>query len=382
MAKSFPITNKGVVLAGGSFVMGVSGMLLADGFLIVLGICGFILLVIAWILGFCSLKKMEVDLHAPARVSAGSPFNLEVTLYNHRSWLDSFYTEIKLQLLGRDAKKDGGAFVQVVAPWVASGSAARIQMQVNLRSRGYGETHPVKLTSHFPLGLFRLHKYLEVRQEITVTPRCIVPVELNCDGSAHDSQPRNGSAAGNSFGEPRGIRPWQAGDSAKNIHWPASARALARGHSLRVREYDPPGFHPDHCHIVFHSYATGGEILRGDRFERALSLLAGSLTELQNNGIPCLLSADFHHWEPLQCFSRKQLTDCLCRLAVIARARGTEAHDLESVLRGVSSDHALMIISDMSPESWLRLLAKHPQTLIVDIRQVRYHNRVLHAAKA
>ena len=82
------------------------------------------------------------------------------------------------------------------------------------------------------------------------------------------------------------------------------------------------------------------------------------------------------------CNSRAQLVDCLCRLARVKRARGTESHDLQATLREVSPDHTLMVISDMAPESWQHLLAKHAHTLIVDIRQVKYRNRTLHAATA
>ncbi len=380
--KRQPLSLRGAAVAGGSVALVIGGVVVVDGALMMLGLCGIILLISVWALGVLSLRKLEVSLHAPTRVKAGIAFPLEITLHNRHFLLDAFHTKIMLQLLGRDGKNDAGAAIEAVAPWTASGSAARIELPVTLRKRGAANIHSVWLTSTFPLRLFRLHRYLEVDREITVTPRCITPVELSCDGSMYDAVPRSGSATGHTFGEPRGIRPWQAGDSAKHIHWPASARSLAQGHALRVREYDPPGFHPDHCHIVFHSYATGGEMLREDRFERALSLLAGALSTLQRGGIPCVLAADFYHWAPVSCTTHAQLADCLYNLSSISRARGTEAHDLEACLRGVSSDHTLMIISDMAPESWAHLLTKHPQTLIVDIRQVRYRHQILHAASA
>jgi len=378
--KRIPLSTRGAALAGGSVALVAGGMVTVDGFLIVLGLCGIVLMMAAWILGKLSLKKLDVKLHMPARVSAGIPCELELTLHNRRSLLDAFNTEILLTLPGAGDRKKGGTKVEALAAWTASGSASRVSQQVTLRGRGFSEFHPVRITCSFPLGLFHLSRHLEIQHELTITPRPIVPLELNSDGSMHDAVPRSGSSTGHAFGEPRGIRPWQAGDSARHIHWAASARALARGHTLRVREYDPPGFHPDHCHVVFHSFATGGEMLREDRFERALSLLAGTLTELQGNGIPCMMTADFNDWQPELCSSRAQLVECLCRLARVRRARGTESHDLEQTLRGVSSEHTLMIISDMAPESWQHLLSNHPHTLIVDIRQVKYRNRTLHAA--
>lgn len=382
MTKRLPLSPRGAALAGGSIALITGGMVIADGFLIVIGLSGIILLGAAWILALASLKKISVNLYMPTRVSAGIPFDVELNLQNHRLLLDAFNLEIQLRLLGITGKKNNDACVEAIAPWIASGSASQIKLPATLRSRGFSSIHPITLSTSFPLGLFRLQKKSEIHHEVTVTPRPITPIELNRDGSMHDALPRDGASAGQNSGEPRGIRPWQAGDSAKHIHWPASARALAIGHSLRVREYDPPGFHPDHCHLVFHSYASGGELLREDRFERALSLLAGALNELQSNGIPCQLTADFLMWDSIPCSSRTQFIQCLCRLASVQRAQGTEAHDLEATLRGVSPEHTLMIISDMPPESWQHLLSKHPHTLIVDIRQVRYHNKTLHAAIA
>ena len=380
MKKNLPLSPRGATLIGGSAALIVGGIWATDGWLILLGFSGMILLTIAFVIAIFSLKNITLSLYAPSRITASIPFQLELTLHNHRRLLDSFHTEIILQLMGNNSA--GGTLIKATAPWVASGSTARIQLPVTLHSRGHADTHAGRISSTFPLGLFRFDKQIQIRHQLTVTPRCITPVELNCDGSMHDALPQSGSAAGHTFGELRGIRAWQAGDSAKHIHWPASARSLARGHTLRVREYDPPGFHPDRCHIIFHSYATGGEMLRGDRFERALSLLAGSITKMQNSGIPCILTADFHDWAPIPCSSRAQLAECLSQLARVTRARGIEAHDLDTVFRKVSSDHTLIIISDMAPDSWRHLLTQHPQTLIIDIRQVRYRNQTLHAASA
>jgi hypothetical protein len=155
---------------------------------------------------------------------------------------------------------------------------------------------------------------------------------------------------------------------------------LACGHDLRIREYDPPGFHPDQCHIIFHSYASGREMLREDRFERAISLLTGTLKELQGKGIPCMISADFLDWQPVECQSRKQMIEFLVKTAKIRRATGTESHDLERAIRLTSPDYAVIIISDMTPDSWTHLLTSSANIMAIDIRQIRYRHRTLHAA--
>lgn len=92
MKKRLPLSLRGAALAGGSIALVTGGMVTTDGLLIILGLCGIILLIAAWVLGVLSLKKMEVNLHAPTRVRAGVPFQLEITLHNHRGLLDSFHT--------------------------------------------------------------------------------------------------------------------------------------------------------------------------------------------------------------------------------------------------------------------------------------------------
>ena len=121
-------------------------------------------------------------------------------------------------------------------------------------------------------------------------------------------------------------------------------------------------------------------MLREDRFERALSLLTGTLIELQGKGIPCVLSADFLDWKPSLCQNRKQLTKLLQTLSKISRANGTESHDLDRVIRSTSPDQAVIIISDMTPDSWSHQVIHFPNMLAIDIRQIRYHHRTLHAA--
>jgi len=369
----FPLTRRGIVLVGISVMLVFGGFLLGDVWLVLLGLCGGVLVIAAFFLAWVNLRSMEVAAYCPRVVRAGGIFEFEVSLRNRRRWWDGFLIDVVVSLPGKED-------LIFMAPWTAAESVSTLTQSVVLPVRALKKKHPVSLSSSFPLGLFRMSRELCLDLEITVTPRRIHPLELSRDGSLHDTQPRGGVTVGQSFGEPRGVRPWQAGDAARRIHWPASIRAMARGHDLRVREYDPPGFHPERSHLVFHSYASGGEMLLADRFERAISLLVGALVTLQANGITCQLTADFNDWVEVECSSRLQLAECLGHLAGVRRCSGTEAHDLENALSAVPSDEALMILSDMPPESWSHLLVDHPHTLVVDVRQIRYQGCVFYGA--
>jgi len=374
MNRFLPLNRRGGVLLWVSVLLLVWGLLAGDVGLVLLGGAGGGLLLVAFGMCAVNLRAMEVRAHWPSLIRAGKVFDLELSLYNHRKWWDSFAVEMVVFL-------PGNVEISLVATRVGAGTVSSLARSVVLPSRAKLNSHKILLRSSFPLGLFKVEQECFLNQEMTVTPRSIRPLELQSDGSLHDTQPRGGVTVGASLGEPRGVRPWQAGDAARRIHWPASIRSMARGHDLRVREYDPPGFHPDRCHLVFHSYSSGGEMLLADQFERAISLLTGSLTTLSSNGIPCRLTADFHAWQEMECASRFQLGRCLSLLAGVTRSTSTEMHDLENVFSTVSPDELLIVVSDMPPESWSFLLASHPRAMVVDIRQIRYQVRALYGGK-
>ena len=370
--KGLPLTRRGLILAGGSFSFLLLGVIIDDNTLFLLGFCGIILLILAYGFAKFTLSSLEISLDTPTRVQAGRSFTLTTTLHNPRSWFDAFQVEISIPFF------DSSTF-SAQAPWTAAGESSSLKSSLLLPSRGIIDTLEATLLTHFPLGFFQLSRTILIRHSLTVTPRPIRPLEMNRNGSLHDTLPQGGTTLGVSLGDPRGIRPWQAGDSARQIHWPASARAMARGHDIRVREYDPPGYHPDQCCIVFHSYASGREMLRHDRFERAISLLVGVLTTLQTQGIPSSFIADFNQFEEMVCSTRAQLVDLLDQLASIKRCHSSEAHDLQNILQSTPKSHGLIIISDMTPDSWSHLFINHPHCLIIDIRQIRHHRTLFTA---
>ena len=282
---------------------------------------------------------------------AGAEFPLIVTLANRRRWLDAFAVRIDLNLAGHS--RNGGR-----AAWVAAGSASDLELKVTVPTRCRAETHRVRLISDFPFGFFEAVKTFDVIQPLLVLPRPVVPRGMAFHGGLMDAPQTDGASAGEAPGEPRGLRPWQAGDSPRRMVWPATLRSLAKGAGLVVRESDPPGFRPQRCAVVFHSFGADGGLIRPDRFEKAISLAAGTLRHLHSQGMPARLIADFDAWKSHPAHSRAQLALCIERLADASRAAGTEAHDLHAALAGVADDEGLVILSDMPVNGWRSSLPK------------------------
>ena len=358
------LTAKGAILLGGSLALIAVGFVRVDGILITLGAAGLLLFAFGFLLGRRNLRRLAVTLRAPARIYAGTPFDLRLTLRNRRGLLDAFGIAITLELARQ-------MDIKASAAWTAAGSSSTVKLSGSIPGRGSVVDHPFALRSLFPLDLFRLSASGACSHEILVYPRPLVPHEFFTHGALHDASSLPGTSPGNAPGEPRGIRPWQPGDPAKQIHWQASARSLSRLRGLRIRENDPPGFHPQHCTILFHSFGTSGELIRDDRFERALSLTCGALRYLRDHGIPTTLLADFLDWRPLPVLTRAGMGNALVALARARRANGTEAHDLVAALGSVPADHSLLLLSDMTVDSWNHILPSRP-ALSIDIRQHKY----------
>ena len=191
---------KGAVLLGASLALIAVGFIRIDGILITLGVAGLLLLIAAFALGRWNLRHLAVTFRAPSRVYATSPFDLRVTLYNNRTFLDSFHLDVTLHL-------SGDVPIESAAPWTAAQSSSTVRHRVSLPRRGAVERHAFTLSSTTPLGIFRFTASGTTDHEILVFPRALTPGELFTHGALHDASLLPGVTPGHAPGEPRGIRP-------------------------------------------------------------------------------------------------------------------------------------------------------------------------------
>ena len=350
-------------MGGAGLAIFVAGLWRVDGVLAALGLAAWCLLGLAWALGRFNLTRLEVALDGPGKVPAGVTFPALLTLRNPRRFWDAFAIQIELEL---PAKSRVGGY----ARWIAAGSAADLELRVAVPERACRDHHPVRLESDFPLGLFEVRRVLVLVHPLLVLPRPLVPLGLRALGVLMDASPVDGASAGEAAGEPRGLRPWQPGDSPRRIDWPTSVRSWARGAGLVVREAEPPGFHPRRCLVLFHSFGADGSLIRPERFERALSLASGALRHLHELGIPVRLLGDFDGWIEHPAATRAQLAACQEVLARATRAAGTEAHNLQAAANRTADDETLVVLSDMPRPAWLAALPKQRLPILTpDLRR-------------
>ncbi len=360
-------TARGGILLGLSIILIGAGFIKIDGILITLGSLGMLLIVTAVILGRANLRNLKFEVIGPKRTFAGNPFDLRITLLNQRRLFDAFDIQSSLRL-------GESTFLEAHSPWTAANSSSTTKVRGPILERGTIEQHPCSIESNFPLGLFNFRSTCHFEHEIMVFPMPIVPNEFSNTGQLDDSWTGEGFLSGDAPGEPRGIRPFRPGDRTKQWHWPATIRSFARGRSPRVREYDPPGFRPRQIVVIFHSFGTDNTLIRTDLFERALSLLCGTLRHLRGISIPTTVVADFLDWHPHKTLTSSTWSNLLTLFSSAERARHTEAHDIMIEVESIPSDHAIVMISDMPMDSWSHILPDR-KILPIDIDQHQFKKK-------
>jgi hypothetical protein len=347
-------TRFGVIFSGVGLAFFCVGMWRVDGVMAAMGLSAWVLLGLVRWMGELNLKGLSLVYRGPRRVEVAKGFDAKVELYCGARLLDGFWLDFGVELM--DEKEVCGRVL-----WLGSNSSAIVVRWVSLKNRGVRRKQTGWIRSSFPLGLLVFRAEMGLPAEIGVVPFGRVPRELGFSGFLLDGMPLGGSKQFGGMGDWKGLREWRSGDAVRKIAWGASMRSQASGGGLLVMQEEPPGSKAEICVIVFHSYGTDRNLIRPDRFERAVSLLCGAAGSLLGSGIPVRVLADFWEWEPKEVNSRRGLALLKEGLILAKRADWTEAHNLLEVLSQVKPQECSVIISDMPASSWKGLV---PDTVL------------------
>ncbi|MEY3395741.1 MAG: hypothetical protein RL346_1977 [Verrucomicrobiota bacterium] len=344
-------TRFGVVFAATGSAFFLVGMWRMDGAMAAIGLAAWLVLAFAVLLGVWNLRGLKLVCGSPARVDAAKGFEARLELHSKGHVMDRFLLDFGVMLMGEKP-------ISAKVMWLASATAARAVRWLSLKQRGKERSQWGWICSRFPLGLFSFRAEQRIEHEIGVLPAERVPKEMDLCGFFMDGLPMSGMRRAVGTGEWKGLRGWRSGDSVRSIAWPASIRSHAAGGSLLVRQDEPPGFKVSACAVVFHSFGRDRDLIRPDRFERALSLLCGVIGMLVDEGVPVCLLTDFWDWDEIRIDSRRRLAGLKERLMSVKRADWVEAHDVSEAFARIETQRCLIVISDMPLGSWEHLVPR------------------------
>jgi uncharacterized protein (DUF58 family) len=172
-----------------------------------------------------SLRGLVVGRQSPARIFAGRPFLMGISLRNGKGKLPSFSIEIEDLVDGKPLDKKC-YFLKI-----PSGRVQSTSYRHTFARRGAYKFSGFRISTKFPFALFRKSRDVEAEGEVIVFP-AIFPVPALPVGAHHgneDARARRGRR-----GEFFGLRELREGDDRRDVHW----RSSARQGRLMVREYE------------------------------------------------------------------------------------------------------------------------------------------------
>ena len=166
-----------------------------------------------------NLRGVRVRRLLPAEAFAGRPAAGVYVVENRRRFGGTACLVIEEVDEGAVGWRPGGAEV----PWVPAQGKVEAPCRWTFARRGKVALHAVRLGSSFPFGLMARERILHVRSEILVYPEPAPgPMARGGASLGHVRPDRQRAGPDGDF---RGLRPYQAGDPLRDIHWVSSARA-------------------------------------------------------------------------------------------------------------------------------------------------------------
>lgn len=194
-------------------------------------------LIISGLTSALNLSGMVLRFRLPPEVFAGEPVPVAFTLTNAKGFWPAYSLTVSAASrseAGGSGERPEASLRPVYVAYLRRRDSVSAASEIVYPRRGRYATTAFMLTTRFPFGLIKKRRRFQADErepEMLVYPAPLAPPRFNpARLRAGAGAPRNVRGEGQDLYR---IRPHQPGDSARQVHWKASARAGA----LRVREF-------------------------------------------------------------------------------------------------------------------------------------------------
>lgn len=270
------------------------------------------LLSVTLLSGFLSglnFRFLRVEARCPPRCFAGDTFPISIQVQNQKRIFPAFSLSIA------PPKSGPFGFPPFYFPVIKSqGNAGQIR-EAKVTRRGRYRLYEIRIGSRYPFGFFYKAKEYRADTECICYPEILPPEEL--DFSVLDIQgttERYERGLGNDLYM---IRNYVPPDSARHVHWKASAKTAL----LKTREYAA-----EESRRIVIAFDRFGLPSQADPFERLVSKAASLAFHLINAGIEVSLVSD--NWKSGHGSSEGLLESVLEYLALVECSETAEEPDI------------------------------------------------------
>jgi uncharacterized protein (DUF58 family) len=265
----YRLTRDGWIYLGGIVLVALAAINTGNNLLFLILSCLIASILMSGILSSLTVMGVELKLQLPEHIFARQTLRGVVELKNEKQMLPSFSLRVEAV-----TKKNAAAAVllatPVYFPYVPRQEAVKQSVPLLFAKRGLYRQEAFRIVTRFPFGFLQKARRVDLASEALVYPSVeatpefldVLPgiqgaIESLAKGRGHDLY---------------ALRDYLPTDSARHVHWKASARSG----SLMVREFA----REDDTRVLLvldpHSEAAGpnSTVAEKERFERAVELCA------------------------------------------------------------------------------------------------------------
>jgi uncharacterized protein (DUF58 family) len=267
----YKITREGYFYIGGIILISLAALNTGNNLLFLILASLIAIILMSGILSSITLSGVGMRLQLPEHIFAGQPIRASLELQNEKMTFPSFSLRVEAVTTKNSAP---AALLETPAyfPYLPKRGRAQQTVPISFPARGVYRQDAFRIVTRFPFGFLQKAHRVDLRTEALVYPSVEPTHEL------FEILPGLRGAM-ESLAKGRGqdlyaLRDYVPTDSARHVHWKASARLG----SLMVREFT----REDETRILLvldphTSSAVSNEAPRAtaDRFERAVTLCAG-----------------------------------------------------------------------------------------------------------
>ena len=226
----YKITREGWIYIGGIIVVALAALNTGNNLLFLILASLIAIILMSGILSSITLTGVGMRLELPEHIFAGQPVRVQVELENEKLTLPSF----SLRVEAATTKKSPPAAVletPVYFPYLPKGERVRQSVPITFARRGTYRQDAFRIVTRFPFGFLQKSRRVELRTEALVYPS-VEPAHhfLEILPALQGALESLNKGRGQDLYALRGYMPT---DSARHVHWKASARLG----SLMVREF-------------------------------------------------------------------------------------------------------------------------------------------------
>lgn len=235
----YKVTREGWVYIGGVFLVALAALNTGNNLLFLILASLIAVILMSGILSSITLSGVELRLELPKHIFAGQPVRAVVELQNEKLTLPSFSMRVEAAK-NKDAPAAALLETPVYFPYLPKQDRVQQSVPMTFPRRGVYRQDTFRIITRFPFGFLQKARRLDLKTEALVYPS-VEPTEefLEILPGVQGALESLSKGRGQDL---YALRDYLPTDSARHVHWKASARLG----SLMVREFT----REDDCRVL------------------------------------------------------------------------------------------------------------------------------------